>query len=689
MSGEDTPLVLAHINNVFTSTESALVTVNGLFQLSDTFASVDEGDKYERMEVTSVSDAGVEMDNEDALTLRKGANTEIFGDVVFMVADADEIRFAPFVQRTGAYDVRGTVINPQTTDDFKWDPYNFEGFYYDIDDDVGTEEMTVRISGGSKIEEDDLTYTTRPQPVTFEFDAWGKYDVVGFMADKYFAGYNNDTEFTDEASAISEGELRKVLVDDDESRTIGSGSVFALQEGYELRIKQVDLDGNKVYLGLAKDGKEVDSKVVTPSGDATDSSSNYKYEVDIGSEKDVPIIAAHIQSVFRSTEADLATVDGLFQVSDTAESVEEGEIHGKMKVDSLSDEGITMTNDGSISLSKGRIIEIMENLKFEVADSDQRLTAPIASKTGEGESLTITVPAAVVDSTVTISVKSGSKALAGVAIQVDGDNIGNTDSAGSIRYTPGDVGTFEVVAKKSGYSDARGSMVVRTTEEARTAAALEQANATVANQLTINAPAQVAKGEKFLITIVQGINQTPVEGASIFFDNQSIGDTSEQGTLTYSANITGDHTLRAEAEGYDASSKKITATSLVQVGNLSLPDKASAGRDIKIVASVQNTGQLPDSRNLELRVNGNVTDSKNVTVQPGENSTIEFAYKPAEPGTYRISLDGQSGTVNVEKAETSNWLVALILILLIAIGAGYYLYSTGELDKLKEKIQGR
>ncbi len=689
VSGEDTPLVLAHINNVFTSTESALVTVNGLFQLSDTFASVDEGDKYERMKVTSVSDAGVEMENEDALTLRKGANTEIFGNVVFMVADADEIRFAPFVQRTGTYDVRGTVINPQTTEEFTWNPYNFEGFYYDIDDDVGTEEMTARISGGSKIEEDDLTYTTRPQPVKFEFETWGKYDVVGFMADKYFAGYNNDTEFTDEASAISEGELRRVLVDDDESRTIGSGSVFALQEGYELRIKQVDLDGNKVYLGLAKDDKEVDSKVVTPSGDATDSSSNYMYKVDIGSEKDVPIIAAHIQSVFRSTEADLATVDGLFQISDTAESVEEGEIHGKMKVDSLSDEGITMTNDGSISLSKGKIIEIMENLKFEVADSDQRLTAPIATKTGEGESLTLTVPEAAVDNTVTISVKSGSTALAGVAIQVDGNTVGTTDSAGSIRYTPDKTGTFEVIAKKSGYSDVRGSLVVRTAEEARTAAAMEQANATVANQLTMNAPAQVAKGENFAITIVQGINQTQVEEAGIFFDDESIGNTSEQGTLTYSVNVTGDHTLKAEKEGYDSISKKITVTSLVQVNSLSLPDKASAGQNIKIAAGVQNTGQVPDSRNLELRVDGNLTDSKNVTLQAGENKTIDFSYKPKDPGTYRISLDGQSKTINVEKAQTSNWLVALILILLIAIGAGYYLYSTGELDKLKEKIQGR
>ena len=72
----------------------------------------------------------------------------------------------------------------------------------------------------------------------------------------------------------------------------------------------MDLDGNKVYLALAKDGKEVDSKVVTPSGMPQIDSSNYMYKVDIGSEKDVPIIAAHIQSVFRSTEADLATVDG-------------------------------------------------------------------------------------------------------------------------------------------------------------------------------------------------------------------------------------------------------------------------------------------------------------------------------------------------------------------------------------------
>ncbi len=163
--------------------------------------------------------------------------------------------------------MRGTVIDPSTNREFTWTPYNFEGFYYDIDDDVGTENLQVTISGGNKINEKDLVYTTSPQKVEFEFENWGRYDVIGFMADKYFAGYNNETEFTDEASAINEGQLRRVLLDSDESRTIASGSALSLQEGYELRIKQVDLNGNKVYLALAKDGKEVDSKVVTPSSD--------------------------------------------------------------------------------------------------------------------------------------------------------------------------------------------------------------------------------------------------------------------------------------------------------------------------------------------------------------------------------------------------------------------------------------
>ncbi|MHB8117466.1 MAG: S-layer protein domain-containing protein [Methanothrix sp.] len=693
ISGEDTPIILAHISNVFASAESALVTVDGLFQISDTFAAVEDGDKYDKMKVTSVSDKGVEMDNEDSLTLRKGSTTKIFGNVGFLVADADEIRFAPVVERTGSYDVRGTVINPSETREFTWTPYNFEGFYYDIDDDVGTESLQATISGGSKIEEKDLIYRTSPQPVKFKFENWGKYDVIGFMADKYFAGYNNETKFTDETSAINEGQLRRVLRDSDDSQTIASGSVLSLEEGYELRIKQVDLNGNKVYLALAQDGKEVDSKVVTPSADPTDKASNYLYKVDMGSLKDVPIIIAHIQSVFRSTESDLATVDAVFQVSENPESVEEGEIHGKMKVETLGTDGITMRNDGTISLGRGRVIDIMENLRIEVADSSTRLLAPIAAKTGEGKEMSLSISDAVVNQPVSVSVKSGTSSLSGVQIQINGSSVGTTDVSGSISYTPASVGTVQVIAKKTGYNDGKASLVVRTAAEAASLSAFKKANATLTNQLTINAPAEVIKGENFLISVMQGINQTPVDATAVFLDEESIGRTGTQGTMTYSANVTGEHTLKAEKEGFNSTTRKIKVVSSLKVVDLKVPDKAYAGSEMKISAIVRNAGSNDDSRLLELKANDTVVDSQNATVKGGENSTVSFSYKPKDPGLTRMSLDGQNKTVNVEKAQSNNWLVALILVLLIAIGAGYYLYSTGELDGLqrqvKKMMQGR
>ena len=689
VAGEKTPIIMAHISNVFASAESNLATIDGLFQISDTYASVEDGDKYEKMKVVSVSDQGVEMENEDSLTLRKGGIAKIFGDVGFEVADADELRFAPIVQRTGTYDVRGTVIDPSETKDFTWTPYNFEGFYYDIDDDVGTENLEAKISGRTSIEEKDLVYRTSPQPVKFKFEPWGRYDVIGFMADKYFAGYGNQTKFTDEASIINEGQLRKVLTDSDDSRTIASGSVLSLEEGYELRIKQVDLNGNKVFLSLAKNGEEIDSKVVTPSGDAADKSSNYMYKIDAGSAKDVPIIIAHIQSVFRGTETDLATIDGLFQVSDSAEAVEEGEVHGKMKVETLDDSGITMRNDGAISLGRGRTIDVMDNLKLEVSDSAQRLIAPIATKTSEGNNLNLTANDAIVNKATTFTVRSRLRALSGAQVLVNGSIIGVTDSTGAVAYTPRNIGILDVLAKKSGYNAAKARLAVRTAAQASAFAALKESNASLANALSINLPSEARRGENFLITVTQGVNQNQSEGARLLLDGVSIGNTSAQGTMVYRINATGYHIVKAEKEGFNETSKKITVTSPIKLQSLKVPDKASAGQDIKITANLQNTGKETEVRKLDLKVNDKVVDSKNVTVKAGENYTASFSYKPKDAGSYRISLDGQSKTVNADKAQNRNWLIAVILILLIAIGAGYYLYSTGDLDKLKEKMKGR
>lgn len=682
ISGEDTPIIMAHIPSVFAGSESGIVTVDGLFQVSDTYKSVEDGDKYGKMKVVGVSDTGVTMDNTDSVSLGKGKTVNIFGNVSFQIADADVLRFAPIVEHTGPYEIRGTIVDPSVTKEFTWTPYNFEGFYYDIDEDTGTENLTAKISGSS-IADGDLTYSTSPSPVKFQFKDWGRYDVIGFMADKYFAGYNNATQFADQFSDINDGELRKILVDSKDEKTITTGSVLPLDEGYELRIKQVDINGNKVYLALAKDGKEIDSKVVAPSSGEF-KTSNYLYKITMGSKKDVPMIAAHVQSVFKGTEADLATIDGLFQLSDNPANVEEGEMQGKMKVETLTDTGISMKNDGAISLGRGRTVNIMGNLKFIIADNDDRNFAPVAERSGATKVLTLNITEpAVVNRTMNMRVTSAGEAISGVTVLVNGEVIGNTDATGSISYSPKTLGSIDVVARKVPYGDAKSTVVVKSTA----AAAAITANS--ANNLALSVPSDVLKNQTFLITVTGGANQTAIENASISFDNTGIGSTSAQGTLKYSSGILGVHTITALATGFDKASRNITVMTPIQVQSFNVSStSAKTGQTITVKANVQNVGAFNDTRKLELLVNGNKTvDSQNVALKPGENKTLSFSYKPTEPGTYRLSLDGKEATVTVEKS-TTNWaMIAIILVLLIAIGAGAYLYHTGELEALRKRLQ--
>jgi len=269
-------------------------------------------------------------------------------------------------------------VNPRGS--YTWTPQSFSGFFYDLKNDVGTEILTIDIpSSGRSIDANGLTYSTNAQDTDFQFGDWGSYQVIGFMADKYFAGYSEGVISDTNRSLINDGQLRKVLVDSDNESTLTTGSALQLEEGYELRIKQIDINGNKVFLSLAKDGEEVDSKVVSP--ESSDSkSSTYKYEVDVTGEK-TPIVLAHISNVFASTESDLVTVDGLFQISDSYNSVEDGDKYGKMKV-SISDQGVEMKNEDSFSLRRDSTVNIFGDVGFQVADSDALRFAPIVERTG-------------------------------------------------------------------------------------------------------------------------------------------------------------------------------------------------------------------------------------------------------------------------------------------------------------------
>lgn len=288
-------------------------------------------------------------------------------------------------------EIRGKVA----TDGATWTADDFAGFYYDIDDNIKTEELTTIVTDGKLLEPDGVTYTTTAQSDDFDFAAWGSYNVIGFMAEKYFAGYIDTPDSTDDVlfeesddeNVLSDEQLLKILKDDDTEMTVTSGTPLEMEEGYELAIKSIDIDGNKVYLELSKNGAVVDSKVISPSAaNAGMKDKTYVYKMDIGDSKDVVIVAAHFKNAFRGADQNLATIDGIWQLSDAPVDVSENTEYDKMTIQTVTVDSVTMNNeDNDITLSKNKEISLMPGVSIRTADADELRYYIYKSVTIEGE----------------------------------------------------------------------------------------------------------------------------------------------------------------------------------------------------------------------------------------------------------------------------------------------------------------
>jgi S-layer protein (TIGR01567 family) len=384
-------VIAVHFKNAFRGAETDLATVDGIWQISDTYTEIEEDTEYDKMTIQTV-DADtktITMINEDEkITLTKKKDISLMENIRIKTADQDAtvedpLRFFIYKEITepGTYEVRGTVKNLEM-DPIEWTASSFAGFYYDIDDDLGRESITMTITEGNVLDEDTgVIYRTEAQQNDFDYEEWGNYWTIGFLAEEYFAAYVEGTTETaflfddsTDTNLMADEQLSKVLIDDDEERTFTSGTPLELDEDYELAIQAIDLDGNKVYVQLMKNGAVVDSSVIEPSKTgATVKDKTYTYKKDLGDTEKIVVIAVHFKNAFRGAETDLATVDGIWQISDTYTEIEEDTEYDQMTIQTV-DAGaktIIMANeDNKITLSKKKDISLMENIRIKTADQD-------------------------------------------------------------------------------------------------------------------------------------------------------------------------------------------------------------------------------------------------------------------------------------------------------------------------------
>ncbi|MHB8118105.1 MAG: S-layer protein domain-containing protein [Methanothrix sp.] len=355
--------------------------------------------KYGKLRVSTIDSTGtIILDNKDnAITLSKNRNIEILPGIFIRTADNDTLRYYIYknITKPGTYEVRGSVagtVNDQSNLDpaensFTWNPQNFAGFYYDIKKDLGTETLKTTLTEDNILSGDapyGITYITTAQSKAFERSLWGGYNVIGFQAEKYFAGYNEgDTaeygsnifyrESTDRNSLSSE-QLEKILMDEKSTMIVKKGESIKLKEGYELILKGVNSEG-QIYLELSKNGSVVDGKVVSPSKtDATEMDKTYYYKnPQVGEQKNLVTIGVHFKNTYKDEELAVATVDGIWQISDVPTDIQADTQYGKMTIMSIDANSgvITMGNkDNTIILTRKSDIELMPGINIRTADND-------------------------------------------------------------------------------------------------------------------------------------------------------------------------------------------------------------------------------------------------------------------------------------------------------------------------------
>ncbi len=678
---EEVPIIIAHFGTVFAGAETSAVFVQGLFQISDDYVELENGDTFGEMEVTSLSSSEIKMKNDDNVGLDEGETIDLMGKIQIQVADDRKLRFAPVLDTSeaGTYELRGTVydekINGKTA---SWTPFNFEGFYYNIDEGIGTENLTVEEFGNGDIPSGKLVYKSEPQAVDFEYSDWGNFTVVGFMAEKYFAGYTDGSVkgAVNDVSLLSDNILCKVLTDSDDKESMNSGSALILEDGYSLNIVEVDINGESVWVQLEKDGEVVDEGFVTSGKD-------YIYETSLGEAEDVPLIIIHFGTVFSGTETSAVFVQGIFQLSDDYTEINNGDTFGEMEVASVSESGITMKNDDDIGLGQDETIEIMGNVSFRTADNSTLRFYPFVEVEtgGEGnssDSLKITVPDEVyAKDKFNIEVTAGGEAVEGATIKVNESSVGETNDDGIVEYTAEEVGTLKITAEKDDYKTANKNINVIPPREKMTVSIL---------------PETVYVGDILKIETVEAIGGDPIEGANISINGNVVNKTGSDGKAVYTTDKSGTLKLGITKEGFlnqEVNVKVRDFEAIYEFSNLVVePLEVSAGKDATISVDVGNTGNAAGNKSVELFVNGNVTDSKEISLDMGKNTTVTFEHVEEVPGTYRVEVGGENATYTV-KEKSSLLLYALGAIVLLIVGGAAYFFTKGggDIGMVQEKIR--
>jgi S-layer protein (TIGR01567 family) len=391
---KDLTLLAVHFDRLFSGNVSGnmleIAQVDGIFQLSPEPTVVDYGSKYGLLTVTDVNAEGIKMTNrEGTVNLNEGRDIQLIGGIRLRVSEKKKYenktpKFYVYsiINVPGIYEVRGPLAY------FRGLPYNwsyaeFPGFMYDLDDDLGTEYISMNLSGNSSQGNGRLArllYGTTAKENKFQREGWGSYYEMGWMGEQCFAGFVKNSSnvslasLSDETNLLAYDKISRVLIDnDDEQKPLAQGEFLHLKEDYSLHIKEINLD--KIKLDLYHKGIILQSNQIVTPGSGKESIFIYEVPAQENGKRNMITLAVHFRNAYKGAEASYATIDGIWQISDDFETIQDGPRLGIMRLEEIASKDGDMrielsSRDKTIRAVKGRTKQIMNDYFVKFADQD-------------------------------------------------------------------------------------------------------------------------------------------------------------------------------------------------------------------------------------------------------------------------------------------------------------------------------
>jgi len=408
----DVPIFSVYVDAIFRGTVTNIVQLKYAMLIDDDLINVIQTGAG-MMEGETITPESVRLVNNKRIKLYMDSDTGIAEDLRIRVADdrdgngVNNYRYYPYIRckcpapdpeptptptptppppphpTDGPVDIRGEVVDITCTqdEDLVWNAYNFAGFWYDLDDDLMTENLVIwagalnNRTNDRTIDEGALVYTTHPvfheyelhenENLTVESDYPGGdcgYFIEGFMADEYVAIDNN-------ANKLCEPQVE---FEDDDKKTLITDEEWDLGGGFSLTADKINLEGDTVWFSLCKDGRELDNEVVSTNG--TQQDRVYTYTSDIGGEDDIPVFSCYVDAVFRGTESNVVQVMYVFLIDNEVKEIDTSDTYGIMEVVTASKSEVNLiNNEDTLDLDTDTTEQIMGNMYFRTADDDSAI----------------------------------------------------------------------------------------------------------------------------------------------------------------------------------------------------------------------------------------------------------------------------------------------------------------------------